>query len=179
MLTIEQAFIILANLVRKGKAAYHKDYDRTVDVADMMYKLITGDGATTLLTNFTPRESKGQLQQRINITQLTTKPLAGSIMQPFYRPGRLDNIKRLVAYDEQTAGADVRAKELEQYIAAFWGNESVEEYLAQRVPGLSFLDPNAARPAPIRKSSAAATPLTLPINIMSYSILLSSSLLRM
>jgi hypothetical protein len=186
MLTPQQAFVILANLVRKGSAAYHQDYARVTELADLLGKLITGVGAETLLTNYVPRESSEALTQRLNITKLTTKPLAGAIMQPFYRPGRLDNVKRFVGYSSEAGNATARVNELEQFIASFWGQESLEEYLAQRVPGLSFVDPNTwlicdfgpfdarynkAMPYPVEVSCYDAVDFSFVNNILEYLII--------
>jgi hypothetical protein len=185
MLTPQQAFVILANLVRQGSAAYHQDYKRVTELADLLGKLITGVGAETLLANYVPRESPEALEQRLNITKLTTKPLAGSIMQPFYRPGRLDNVKRFVGYTSEANNASKRVNELEQFIGNFWGDESLEEYLAQRVPGLSFLDPNTwllcefgpfdsrynkAMPYPVEVSCYDALDFSFVNNILEYLI---------
>jgi hypothetical protein len=185
MLTLEQAFAILARLVRRGTAAYHQDYDRVCGLADLYYKLITDDKSGDLLQQFILREDEDAFTQRKNITQLLNKSWAGCIMQPFYRPGRLDNIKRVVGYKTQDAGADVRAAELEGYIRTYWGSESLENYIAQRMPSLSFLDPNAflvtefanfdarytkAKPYPVEVSCKKAVDFRYTNNTLDYLI---------
>jgi hypothetical protein len=191
MLTIQEAFVILANLVRKGASAYHVDYEHVTKKANLYRQLITGVGAEELLTAFAPRETEAAKAQRINITQLTTKPLAGSIMQPFYQPGRLDNIKRFIGYKSEAKNADVRTQELEASIATFWGNESLEEYIAQRFPSLSFLDPNAflvtefaefdaryskATPYPVEITCHEAVDFRYKNNVIEYLIVKQSAL---
>jgi len=188
MLTLQDAFIILARLVRNGTR--HQDYDRVCELADLYYKLITDDKSGDLIQQFVKREDKEGIEQRRNITQLLNKAWAGCIMQPFYRPGRLDNIKRVVSYKTQGNNADTRVAELEQSIRTYWGTESLESYLAQRLPSISFLDPNAfivtefaafnsnyekARPYPVEVSCKKAVDFKYVNNVLEYLIVREES----
>ncbi|WP_187260753.1 hypothetical protein [Pontibacter beigongshangensis] len=138
MITPEQALSILQDTIKYKRR--HRDYERVTTLADLYHKLISGEGIESLLQQFSRRESDEEFQQRKALTVQITEPLAESIKSPFYRPGRLDNIKRALYYEQDNG---TKREELEEVLAKFWGNEHLEKYLGTRFVDLNFSDPNA------------------------------------
>lgn len=137
----EQAVALLSNIV--AKALKHDDYDHTVAHAKLMRQLITGVGISELLQRFVRREDPTLYAQRILITQQVTPAVSERVMSKFYHVGRLDSATKRVGYDADVANFDARIVEIQDRIDHFFGEDSVDEYLALRLVDLNFLDPNA------------------------------------
>ena len=183
MLTPETAFPILADCIRNSRR--HADYKRVTELRKLYYHLITGDGAETLLRRFVRREDNEAFEQRVAITQLVVIAWSRSIMQQFYRPGRLRNLKRSIGYKVELPDAATKLAEIEDRLSSYWGNESLERWLASRFVALSFQDPNAflvtefgsfnpavekARPYPVEYSSDEAVLFSYVNNVLEYLI---------
>lgn len=138
MITPEQALAILQDTIKHKRR--HRHYTRVTELADLYHKLISGEGLDTLLKPFARRESEDEFRQRVNLTQQITPSLAESIIQPFYRPGRLDNIQRDLVYESDNGR---KRERLEEVLSGFYGGEHVERYLSTRFADLNFTDPNA------------------------------------
>lgn len=138
MITPEQGLTILQDTIRYKRR--HRDYTRVCELADLYHKLISGENIGSLLKRFNRRESDEEFKQREALTVHITEPLAESIKAPFYRLGRLDNIKRNLNYERDNG---TKREALEEVLSTFWGNEHLERYLATRLPDLNFSDPNA------------------------------------
>ena len=67
-----KASIIALTSIKLGDKGFHKYYARTVYLADLYKKLITGEEIAPLLDRFTPREDEEQFKQRVRLTQLVT-----------------------------------------------------------------------------------------------------------
>jgi hypothetical protein len=184
LLTFLTAFPILADIIRNRKR--HSDYNRVNELAEYYHKLITGEDAESLLVPFVRREDAVMFQQRVALTQLVTEAWADTLMNPFYRIGRLDNIKKLIAFDTDVPNADVRVAEIEDRLSTFYGPEPLEKFLATRFVELSFTDPNAflavefdafnnvtekARPYPVEYSSKEAIDFKYINNILQYLVI--------
>lgn len=169
MLTLEQALAILFDTIRLNKR--HPDYQHVCDLATLYEQLITGKDIDKLLKQFVRRENKDEFDQRVLLTQQICPAWAESIMTPFYLVGRLDNVKRAINFGEGVSDADKKRAEIEDALGSFYGNESLEEYLATRFVELNFSDPNTfiviefddfdnvvekASPYPIEYSSSEA-----------------------
>lgn len=182
-MTLEEALALLFDTVRNNKR--HKDYKRVVDLATLYNQLITGQNINALLKQFVRREDKSSFDQRVQITQQLCPAWADSIMTPFYKVGRLDNVKRVIGFSD-AEGSDRKRAEIEDAIGEFYGHESLEEYLATRFVELSFTDPNSfivvefddfdpnvekARPYPIEYSSTQAVNYLYKNNILQWLII--------
>lgn len=183
MLTPATAFPILADVIRNARR--HADYKHVNDLRVLYYQLITGDGAETLLRQFVRREDAEAFAQRVSITQLVVIAWSGMIMQQFYRPGRLKNIKRTIGYNVEAAQAAAKTAEIEDRVKNYWGRESLETWLATRFVSLTFQDPNAfivtefksfnpvtgkAQPYPVEYGSDEAIMYSYTNNILDYLI---------
>lgn len=141
MISIEAAILILKRTIKENLE--HRDYKRTCDLAILYKQLITGKDADKLLIQFVRREDAELFNQRVAITKHITPAVSEAIMNPFYRIGRLENVKKVLNYPDSTAGADRKLAEVQDRISSFWGKESLDKYLATRFVQLSFTDPNA------------------------------------
>lgn len=183
MLTPITAFPILADAIRTGRR--HPDYTRVNELREKYFKLITGEGTESLLLQVIRREDAEAFRQRVAITQLTTISWAGAIMQQFYRPGRLRNVKRGIAYKSEVAGSAEKIAEIESRVSTYFGSETLEKWLASRFVALSFQDPNAfvvtefksfdplttkAQPYPVEYGSDEAILFNYQNNILEYLI---------
>lgn len=112
------------------------------------------------------------------------------IMQQFYRPGRLKNVKRSISYTGATRPrAAEQLAEVQQAVKTYWGRESLEKWLATRFVALTFRDPNAfivtefaafdsnttkAKPYPVEYGSDEAILFSYANNVLQYLVVLQS-----
>ena len=126
-------------VIRAIKGYRHKNYARTVDVADFAKKIVTGVGYGELIIGYKPRESKGQLEQRIRITQNRTTSVeektSGFLRQAF----RKDKLKWRVHHEDNTQLAKL-TEQTKRY-----GNDGQKaiEYCEQAALYYARIDPNA------------------------------------
>jgi len=141
MITVDEALPILQKTIKEN--IRHVDYDRVVDLAAWYHKVITGKDIDALLRRFVRREDDVMFEQRKALTVAITPAVAETLINPFYRIGRLDNVRKQIAYADGQAGADKKVEELNDRINKFWGSESLDKYLATRFIQLGATDPNA------------------------------------
>ena len=140
LLLKEEAIALLSTIVDKSLS--HPDYDATVAHAKLMRQLITGVGISELVESFTPREDPALLAQRVLITHAITPAVSERVMSKFYHVGRLDSATKRIGYDASVANFEARIAEVQGRIDHFFGEDSIDEYLAIRLVDLNFLDPN-------------------------------------
>jgi hypothetical protein len=184
LLNFTTGFPILTDVVRGNKR--HKDYERVCWLAAHYRQLITGEGAEQLLQQFVRREDVTMFAQRVLITSLLTEAWADTLMNPFYRIGRLDNVKKLIGFDSDVTNPDIRIQEIEDRLSSFYGAESLEKFLGVRFVELSFMDPNSfiaiefeafdnikekARPYPVEYTAEEAIHFNYKNNILQYLII--------
>jgi hypothetical protein len=128
----------IQRLIQVAKGARHKLYSTHVQRAILYRMLSLGDGLDSMLKQFAKRESEALFKQRVEQTQHVVTAVIDSIMQPFQKVPRSKYQRTLLI----EAKAD-STKKLEQVIGSFFGNESLEEYLAERLLALNTIDPNA------------------------------------
>jgi hypothetical protein len=183
LLTFLTGFPILTDTVRNNKR--HTDYIRVTELAALYRQLITGEDAESLLKPFVRREDATMFAQRVAITGLLTEAWADTLMNPFFRIGRLDNIRKLIAFDASVPNSDIRVQEIEDRLSTFYGTDPLEKYLGSRFIELSFTDPNTflavdfdsfnnvtdkARPYPVEYTSAEAIDFKYKNNVLQYLI---------
>lgn len=126
------------------KSLRHADYKRTVEVADLYKKIITGAKIDSLLLQFNPRENELAFEQRKRITKAITPALSSSIMNPFYKVPRTDRVvKKIIAKNKKNQKA---VAEIQRKLDLFYGSDNEEGgldfWLKNRFIELSFIDPN-------------------------------------
>lgn len=118
----------------------HKDYARVTEIAEQYTKFATGVGIETLLERFTPRENEDAFNQRIKLSQLITPAIVNSIAAPMYKVARTnaeESIKWSTGEEKEK-----KKSELNFVLSKFYGEQSVESYLNQRLVELDCTDPN-------------------------------------
>lgn len=128
----------LAEIIRRSER--HPDYKRVGDLSKLYSQLITGEDMGSLLFQFTPRESKEMFEQRMRITQHVTKTVSQNVMDIFYKVPRSNSVQRVVAYKDNNIK---RLDEFNSKLNEFWGDDSLDDYMATRWFELNFVDPNA------------------------------------
>ena len=118
----------------------HKDYDRVVKLADLYYKMVTGDGVDKLLRRIIKRETEEEFQQRADITSSVIPAILNSTKLPFQKATRKQPIVRRIDYESD---ADAKKVRLEKFISKYWGEKSLEEYMEYAFVDYNYVDPNA------------------------------------
>jgi len=186
-LDLEQGFEKLVQTVMLDKQGYHKDYKRTVELANLYERLITGEEVAKLLKQFTPREDKKQFEQRVRLTQLITPAISEKIMQPFNKVARIDNVNKSIMFDdEETETIERKIGVVELALEQFYGDETLDDYMETRFTELVFTDPNSfivvefdefdnetnrAKPFPLEVSSEEAIDYKYVNNVLQYLII--------
>jgi hypothetical protein len=120
------------------KEITHQDYTRVTELADKYYKMKTGDEITDLLEKIVTRETEDEFEQREDISKSVIPSILNSTQLPFQKAVRKQPLLREIIYE----GSDNR-QELEDYIATYWGEKSLEEFLEYVIIDYNYIDPNA------------------------------------
>ena len=163
-------FEILArtvSVIHNGTA--HRDYARTVMVAQQAYQYVTGDGLECRLKRIVAAETEEEFAQRRQITRLVAPTVVKRIMDVHLKVPRA-NSRAKIEYGEGEA-QEAREQALKQAVGDFAGDfGSLDRYTQLRYMELNATDPNAwivteigpfmpgqrARPYPFEISSAGA-----------------------
>lgn len=133
-----KGYEVLTEVVKNNKT--HQDYKRVVDLADLYYKLTTGDKISDLLKQIITRESVQEFEQRKNITESVCPAILNSTKLPFQKAARKSPIVREIDFANDS---DKKKAELEQFIKTYWGDKSLEMYLEYAFIDYNYIDPNA------------------------------------
>lgn len=122
----------------------HPDYKRTVELADLYEKIITGKNIDSLLLQFNPRENATAFEQRKRITKVITPAIASSVLKPFYKVPRTDRlVKKIIPKNKKNQKI---VAELQRKLDLFYGSDNEEGgldfWIKNRFVELSFIDPN-------------------------------------
>lgn len=139
MITPEQAWPhLLGTVVGEDR---HPWYDETVEHAELCRKLITGDGADSLLVQITGRESDRQKELRNRIFFPLTRSICAKGRVPYSKVTRVDGTVTDYIYEGE--GDNEKKKRLIKALDGFYGEENLDDYLDDRFLSLSMVDPNA------------------------------------
>lgn len=137
--TLEQGLEVLKETI-KGKLT-HADYKRVNEIADEYTKYITGEDVCSLLKQFNPREDAELFKQRVALTQSVTSDISNRLMSPMYKIGR-SRADVVISWSKDDKQQDKKT-ELINVANNFYGDDSVENYLTQRMVELDATDPNS------------------------------------
>jgi len=137
--TLEKGISILKSTIQNDLT--HKDYDRVTKIADEYTKFVTGVNIDSLLKAFTPRENAEAFQQRVALSQLTTPDMANRIAAPMFKIGRTHAEESIVWTD--ATDSDKKKSDLKDCLNNFYGDQSLDVYLNQRLVELDCTDPNS------------------------------------
>jgi len=171
----EQALARLAAVVSKGER--HPWYDRTIELASLYRKLVTGDGLDDLLRQFVQREDDASFKQRKILTHHVVTTTVKNLMDVTRKVPRANYQRVLQA--ETAKSAEV----LEASLKSFWGSKSVDDYIKTRWLEVNATDPNAfvvvefkpfdnnierAKPYPYEVSSTEAVDYSIENNTLQH-----------
>lgn len=138
---IEAQDIIVDTITNK---LTHQYYKRVTDYADKLKKLITGEDIDTLLKKFVRREDDVMFKQRCDLTHAITPAVSASLMTPFYKVGRSNNIILKIDFEGSKDNTfEDKKKEVLDAEMKYNGDKSLHRYLETRLVELNFSDPNS------------------------------------
>jgi hypothetical protein len=129
---------VLIEVVKSNKT--HQDYVRVTELAELYYKLVTGDKIDELLKKIITRESDAEFAQRKEITESVCPAILNSTKLPFQKASRKQPIVRKIDFLD---ASEEKTTELEGFIKTYWGNKSLEQYLEYAFIDYNYTDPNA------------------------------------
>lgn len=129
---------VVIDVIWKNKV--HQDYKRVTELADLYYKLVTGDGIDDLLKQIITRETDEEFDQRKKITESVCPAILNSTKLPFQKATRKAPIVRMIDFE---GDADKKKLEIEEFIKSYWGDKSLEQYLEYAFTDYNYIDPNA------------------------------------
>lgn len=148
----------------------HVHYKRTVDLADLYRKIMTGDNQESLIVSYKPRESEAQKEQRIEITNSRTRYVTNKIVSVFKRVPRSDVTTDNIYFDGLDDSEQVKMKvgEIQSRFKNFHKGTSMTDYLTEAFEHYSFYDPNAWLLIEIKTDpDGKSKPTTYPVEIPS------------
>lgn len=130
----------LAAIIRTVSGERHKDYERVCALAKDYHIFITGENMREKLRKFSRREDDAMFEQRVTITQCVTPAIISPAMQPFYKVPWTNNITNKVDFKTDPEG---KIEKLNKATDSYYGEDSLDDYMAGRFVEISFFDPNA------------------------------------
>ncbi len=174
-MTKEEGFELLKHIVEKE--IVHEDYKRVTDLADLYYRMATGDGIEALLKKIETRVTDDEFEMIKSIYRSIIPATLNSTKLPFKKVARKEPDVRDIYLDEK------KKVELDEFIGSYWGDKSLEEFLEYAYVDYNYIDPNAflitefgsfdyrrekAKPYPFIASSKEAVMYEYKNNILQY-----------
>jgi hypothetical protein len=130
----------LFRIASKGRTAYHKDYDRTVEYSRELKAMFGGVDLDSFLKKFARREDDDLFEQRKTITSHLQEAVTPALDRPFEKIGRSNFTRQLSA--GTGAAAERTTAELEGTLRGFFAG-GLEKYLFDQLRYFNTFDPNA------------------------------------
>lgn len=134
----EEGYGVLLNIVEKDVT--HEDYERVTELAELYYKLKTGDNIESLLQQIETRTTDEEFDQIKKIYRSIIPSTLNSTKMPYLKASRKQPLVRQIDFDTDVEG---KKTELESYIGKYWGTKSLEHYLEYAFVDYNYIDPNA------------------------------------
>ena len=138
-LNILQALELCIDRILNGTT--HKHYKRTVDLAKLYKQLITGENQEELLEQYFAKCSDEERAKIKTLTTAITGTVCFSLNRAFRKAVRTKPILRQIDFNGKDT--ENKVKTVEDKLAMYSGNESLEEWIAETFHNLTFSDPNA------------------------------------
>jgi hypothetical protein len=132
----------LEAIIRTAKGERHRDYGRSVQLAADYHAFISGDGIEKYLKRVVRRENDMEFQQRVDLTVAITPSVCSRLMSLPYKVPRVNNITDIIDFEDDT-NAKAKREKIDTAIREYYGDETLDSYMAGRYIELSFVDPNA------------------------------------
>jgi len=118
----------------------HQDYDHVTKLAGKYYAMKTGDGIEEMLHKIETRVTDEEFKQIKKIYKSIIPSTLNSTKLPFQKAARKQPLVRKIDYE---GDSDKKKLELEEFIQAYWGDKSLEEFLEYAYIDYNYIDPNA------------------------------------
>jgi hypothetical protein len=146
---LEKGLATLIEVIEKR--IRHRYYDRVCEHADLMRRLITGEGAEDILYQFVKRETEEDFQQRVMLTQIITPAICSSIMNPANKIPRVrPTVNSIEVQNIENGDGMMMVQNEEEQLANvfyavdnYYGGESVDKFMGRVFIPLTYIDPNA------------------------------------
>ncbi len=134
--------IVATQILKKTVEGHrHPYYERVTGLADKYMMLMTGEDIEPLLQQFNPNEDEDMFAQRVRITKTIVGAVSGKVKGPFEKVARSNNVtKKFIFSGDDT---ETQLTELESILDEYWGDETLDDYMQQRMLDLAFSDPNS------------------------------------
>src|SRR5690606_3101016 len=129
---------ILFDTIRLKK--FHPNYERTVHLADLYSKIISGKNINDLLKQFVRREDAVMFEQRVTLTQQITPSISNGVIKTFNKIFRTSPSTEVIDFDPAN---EKPIKEITERLKTIYGRKDLYKYLQDRFTYLTFVDPNA------------------------------------
>lgn len=133
--------IIRPSLLRVIRGYRHRDYTRTVSIADWSESMMTGDNQDVALIKFHTKESKEQRVQRVSVTSSKTQFASEKIAKYFNEVHRSDTVTDELYYQEDKDNK--KLTELRRALKHFAEGDTYKGYTDEMFFYWNFYDPNA------------------------------------
>lgn len=120
----------------------HCNYTKTIKLSDEYSAHITGEGISKFLKRFTLRESKEMFDQRVQLTNSISPAIASSLMKPFYKVSRNNNITKKYDFKDEKINENVAIMLNDFNGQKVDDTDGFENWLKTRFIELTFSDPN-------------------------------------
>lgn len=140
-LGLQELDIVLRDTIIHDKR--HRYYKRTVELASLYKKFMTGESQDELLVIYKPRENDDQKKRRMSLTNSATKHICHKVYNQFCEVDRVDNIVDNIFYDTESKKTDTAIREIHDRLQVFHKNEPIKKYLDEAFKHLTFYDPNS------------------------------------
>lgn len=128
-----------SKLSRAIQGYRHDNYKHTVEVSKFCKQVVTGEDYKELVIRYSPRETEEQKKQRVNITHVRTKDIAGKVDGFIDHVFRQDKLKFSVTHDDKAKQAVISS-----HIDKFGDDgSSLLIWAEQTAHTLNDIDPNA------------------------------------
>lgn len=118
-------------------------HDRTVEQARKYKALITGENCDWLLKQFVRREDTEAFEQRVALTISITPAVCGTLMNPYSKVLRNENVKKSFSFGDTALDSRVETMRKAFYGRKRGKNKGFDYWIKTRFPILSFTDPNS------------------------------------
>lgn len=140
----------LAETIINGRR--HKHYNHTVEVADMNYSFMTGDGQEEVIIKYKENEKDEAKEQRQRLYNSLTQYISSKVLHQFKPINRPDVVNERMERDVEDKSW---ISEIQERRNNFTVNGSLDKYLNDRFLDLLFYDPNAWLVAEIENTDPA------------------------
>jgi hypothetical protein len=144
-----------------AKSLRHKNYDKTIKVADFWRKIMTGDDQDEILISYKLSETKEQKQQRIRLYNSRTSYASHKIISTFKEVERSEEISNSITLKKNDETPDELMTRLKTYESGF------RDYVHESVRRLNFFDPNAWIINEFYQKNESEKPFCYPLEILS------------